>query len=111
MRKKMSIKQRALNEHSQAEDMLARAVSSLERQRLDWKEELTQRRSVLVANRAEDKAVSNRKKAFKDQLAQLRKEAEDAEKDKKRSGQPTLRGQRGNNAKAWSRLFAHHHHD
>ena len=99
MRKKMSIKQRALNEHSQAEDMLARAVSSLERKRLDWKEELTQRRSVLVANRAEDAAVSNRKKAFKDQLAQLRKEAEDAEKDKKRSGQPTLRGQRANNAK------------
>lgn len=98
---KQAIQHRAVNEHSQAEDMLARAAASLEDRRRDWKEQLTNQRAVLVANRAEEKAVTDRKQAFKDQLAKLRKEAEDAEANKKRGGQPDkFRGQRGNNAKS-----------
>jgi hypothetical protein len=100
LRHKQGVKHRALNEHSQADGNLARAQVSLQEKRLDWKEELTQQRSTLVASRAEDKAVSARKRAFKDQLAQLRKEAEEAEDVRKRVGQPTLRGSRANNAKA-----------
>ena len=92
---------RAQNEQGQAEAMLARTIQSSMDRRENWADQLSQRRSFLLASRAEEKAMATREKAFKKQLAELAKTIEEEEQNKKRGGKAVLAGVKGNNARGF----------
>ena len=92
---------RAQNEQGQAEAMLARTIQSSMDRRENWADQLGQRRSFLLASRAEEKAMATREKAFKKQLVELAKTIEEEEQNKKRGGKAVLAGVKGNNARGF----------
>ena len=92
---------RAQNEQAQAEAMLARTIQSTMDRRENWADQLGQRRSFLLASRAEEKAMAAREKAFKKQLLELAKTLEEEEQNKKRGGKAVLAGVKGNNARGF----------
>ena len=97
---------RAENEKAQAEAMLARTIQSHSDKRDAFADQLGQRRSYLLASRAEDKAMAARKRAFTKQLETLSKTIAEEEANKKRGGKVVLGGVKGNNAKAFMSMMS-----
>ena len=95
-----------LNERRQAEEMLARTAASLKEKRENWQEQLTLLRSRLLASRAQDKAMNDRQKAFKEQLVKIKREAEEEAYSKASGGAPKgMRGAKGTHAKSFLQML------
>ena len=95
---KTSVLYKAEQEREHADAMMEQARINLKNRRDQWADQINQKKSYLIASRAEDAAEAKRKANFRQQLAKIRADAIEMEYRQK-GGAKGMKGMKGNLAR------------